>query len=90
MVFKDTPATFDKVFFKDEDDKLQRLMSGFGKIAPIVGHETSLRTKAGEDVSMTAFYAKRRVEELKKGDISKKKVVVDALDYGIVFPMPEK
>jgi integrase len=77
------------IFFKDEDDELQRFMLGNGKISPIVGHETSFRNKAGENVKQGLDYAKRRVKELKKGDISKKKVVVDCLSYDVIFPMPK-
>lgn len=74
--------------FLSESDDLERFKLALGRLSPIVGHETSIRSKAGEDVSMTGFYAKRKIGELKKGDIGKKKVIIDALDYGVVFPKP--
>lgn len=75
------------LFYKDEVDEVERFLSGLSKIKSIVGHETALRTKSGENVSMSAFYAKRRLEELKVGKVSKRKELIDSLDYGISFPI---
>ncbi len=81
-------ATCGMVSFSGDD--IDRFRSSLGRIAPIVGHESGAFNKAGENVCMTAFYAKRKLEELKKGDIAKKKAVVDFLDYGVVFPTPKQ
>lgn len=82
-------ATCVEVMFPNEDDDLERFKLSLAKLAPIIGHETSVRTKTGENVAMPAFYAKRKMKELKKGDIAKKKTVIDLLDYGVEFPIPK-
>ena len=74
------------LFFKDQSDEVERFLSGLSKIGSIVGHETALRTKSGEDVSMSAFYVRRRLEVLKVGKINANKELIDSLDYGIAFP----
>ena len=59
------------------------------KIQPIVGHSEGLIDENGKDLSITAGYVDLAILESVNDNMSELKNIIEALDYGIVFPIPK-
>ena len=57
------------------------------KIQPIVGHADDLNDEDGKDLSITAGYVDMDILESASDNLEKLKVIIEALDYKVNFPM---
>jgi integrase len=57
------------------------------KIQPIVGHADDLNDEDGKDLSITAGYVDMDILESASDNLEKLKVIIEALDYKVAFPM---
>ena len=72
-----------KPFVKAGDTKVQ----AFSKIQPIVGHCESFNDENGKSMAVTAGYIDMDIIADDSDNLEKLKVVIEALDYGVNFPV---
>jgi integrase len=59
------------------------------KIQPLVGHADGLNDENGSDLSITEGYCDPEIVGNVSGDLVELKAIIEALDYGLEFPIPK-